>query len=168
MGDLFSITVTRYCLAKILNKKEKLIKYIGFDILGIVIAYFITLLPTIIVLLYSFFSKSNMTPLINAGFIGNIIIPFILYIFAMKMPFPFIVFVAISILSITIPTLTYLFMILFFYMIYRVSIFFNNVPKRMLTEEILKKIKNILIFIITVLATVATIFGIMAFIGMIH
>lgn len=120
LGDLLSIHVTRYLLDKIIHSKIKSWKYIILDITGILCGYLIMLLPSFLVYQISITFYETPNELLQTGLLGNLLIPFFLLIFAFT-DFPSIVtfFALFSILSITIPTGIYLFLIIFVNIGYR-------------------------------------------------
>ena len=127
-GDLVSISITRHILDKMVTLKKKLVRYLIFDIIGIVLGYVITLTPSIAAVFYVIQSNSDLNQLIQIGILGSVIIPFFLIIFATtNMPFPFIILALVAILSITIPTATYIFLIIFINFCYRIyRLFFQE------------------------------------------
>jgi len=114
VGDMFSICVTRTVLWRIVKQRTNFLKFIGYDILGIMIGYLITIFPSLLYCLHYWITGDELNKWIQFGLLGNTIIPFFLYIFATThMPFPFTIFAIIAIFSITIPTTIYLFLMMF-------------------------------------------------------
>ncbi len=113
LGDLISISITRHAVSRIIQQKYKLIRYLAMDISGIILGYLITLLPTWSVVIYCLVSGGDLNPWIHTGLLGNALIPSFLVIFATtNMPWPFLLFAIIAVLSITIPTAIYLFLMI--------------------------------------------------------
>lgn len=121
LGDLVSVNITRNVLSNIISEKCNFLRYLFVDILGIILGYVITLLPSIAVLAYSIIEDVEINEFIHEGFLGSTIIPFFLFIFATtNMPVPFSIFAFIAIFSITIPTAIYISLMGFCYFGYRI------------------------------------------------
>ncbi len=110
LGDLVSVSITRHVLDRMVTLKRRYTLYILLDIGGIILGYLVNFLPGLIALAYASQTNVSLNQLIHAGLFGNVLIPFFLVIFATtSMPWPFAAFALIAVLSITIPTVTYLF-----------------------------------------------------------
>ena len=121
LGDLISVNITRHVLSKIIAGKCNFIRYLGIDIFGIGLGYFVTLLPSLIIFIWCWNTGEEFNRWVRTGLMGNALIPFFLFIFATsKMPVPFAVFASIAVFSVTIPTLMYLFFMGFSYLCYRI------------------------------------------------
>lgn len=139
LGDLVSVSFTRHILSKIVMGKCNFVHYLSFDFLGILTGYLITLLPTIFIVLYCLNTGDDFNKWIHTGLLGNAIIPFFLFIFATtKMFFAFPFFAFVSVFSITIPTLLYLFLMVLCYFGYRVYLKTWKRKEENLIEQILK------------------------------
>lgn len=120
LGDLISISFTRHVLNKIITGKCNFVRYLAIDVSGILLGYFVTFIPTLVIVIFCLITGDELNKWVNSGFLGNILIPFFLFIFATtNMPIPFPIFAFISVFSVTIPTITYLFLMAFCYFGYR-------------------------------------------------
>lgn len=120
-GDFISVSFTRYVLSLIVAGKCNFIRYLKIDFLGIVLGYLITFLPTLLIVTYCWLTGDEINKWINAGLLGNALMPFFLFIFATTtMPFPFPIFAFLAVFTITIPTVIYLSLIAFCYFGYRI------------------------------------------------
>ncbi|MCP4367909.1 MAG: hypothetical protein GY797_07330 [Deltaproteobacteria bacterium] len=120
-GDLVSISFTRHVVSRIVTGKCNFLKYIVIDGFGIFLGYVITLLPSLSITLFCWFTGAHLNQWIHTGLLGNALIPFFLFIFATTtMPPLFTVFAIIAVLSITIPTVIYLSLMVFCYVGYRI------------------------------------------------
>ncbi len=115
LGDLFSVNITRLMLHKIIHTESKTWRYVVYDFLGVVGGYLLMILPGFLVLQFNELLFDNPNEMIQAGMAGNVLIPFFLGIFAVaSFPSLLTVFALLSVLSITVPTGTYLFLFVFF------------------------------------------------------
>lgn len=114
IGDFFSVNITRYLLDRIIHSDINSWRYIVFDILGIIGGYLLMLLPAVFFFLFGSLIFENPNDMIQIGLFGNILIPFFLGIFAIS-TFPSLLafFSSFAIFSITLPTIIYLFLIIF-------------------------------------------------------
>lgn len=119
-GDLISISFTRHVLYKITTGKCNFVRYLGIDVFGILLGYLVTFMPTLVIVISCLITGDELNKWINSGLLGNVLIPFSLFIFATtNMPVPFPIFAFISVFSVTIPTIIYLFLMAFCYLGYR-------------------------------------------------
>ena len=161
LGDLLSINITRHVLAKIVAGKCNFLKYLGIDIAGIMLGYFITLLPTLTVTIICLITNSELNPWIHYGLLGNALIPFFLFIFATtSMPFSFFIFAFIAVFSVTIPTAIYLILMVFCFAGYKTYKSFKSNEDLSVLENVAKLLSifaKTLLFIAPIIAALAII-----------
>ena len=152
LGDLISISFTRHVLSKIITGKCNFVRYLGIDVSGIFLGYFVTIMPTLVIVILCLITGDELNKWINTGLLGNILIPFFLFIFATtNMPLPFPIFAFISVFSVTIPTVIYLFLMVLCYFGYRT--YYIILKKKELS--IIEAIFKIFFFIAKILLFVA-------------
>ncbi len=169
IGDWFSVNVSRYILNKIVLDKRKLFWYLSIDMGGIAIGYLITLLPSYSILLYCLVSGDELNIWIQRGLLGNAIIPFFLFIFSTtNLSWIFAFFSIIAVFSVTIPTFSYMFLILFCYSgyhSYRVIFDKNDSHKRDIyltkANTILKSLINLSGFLIIIFGALVALTGLL-------
>ena len=119
IGDIISIAFTRSVLYQIVHKKGNVNKYIIKELFGIILGYFITLLPLIIILilyLFQIINENETTQYIKNGFIGILFVPFIYLIFITSSQFFLYKLLAfLALFSIAIPTIIFLSTIIIVY-----------------------------------------------------
>jgi len=162
MGDLVSVNITRYVVSKIVAGKCNFLRYIATDVLGILLAYFITLAPSIFVTTYCWITGDELNQWVHTGLLGSSLIPFFLFIFATtNMPASFSIFAFVAVFSVTIPTAIYLFLMAFCYLGYRGYTFVLNRKKVSFVKGILQsgiKLANFLLFMASLLGALAILF----------
>lgn len=158
-GDFISVSFTRYVLSLIVAGKCNFIRYLKIDIIGIVLGYLITFLPTLLIVTYCWLTGDEINKWINAGLLGNVLIPFFLFIFATtNMPFPFPIFAFLAVFTITIPTVSYLSLIAFCYFGYRIYFSIKKEKAVSLIEGVFKvllSIGKLLVFLAPLLLVLA-------------
>ena len=113
VGDFVSLSITRYCVRKIVAREHDLFKYLLTDFGGILLGYLITLMPSYGLGIYCILTSTDLNLWITKGFLGSTIIPFFYYLLAFGgLPPIFGIWAAVSVFSITIPTGIYLILFL--------------------------------------------------------
>lgn len=165
LGDLISISFTRHVLSKIITGNCNFIRYLSIDVFGIFLGYFVTIMPTLAIVVFCLITGDELNKWINTGLLGNILIPFFLFIFATtNMPLPFPIFAFVSVFSVTIPTVIYLFLMVFCYFGYRTYSIIWKKKELSIIEAILKIfffIAKILLFAAPLLIALVVIFKLM-------
>lgn len=121
LGDLVSVTATRWLLQKIISGKCNFFSYAIKDFLFVVTGYFVSVSPAIFALFCDITALADITTIAPYGLLGPFLIPmFLFFIATTSATFPFIALSLCSVLSIWIPTLLYLGTLAFNYLLYSV------------------------------------------------
>lgn len=109
LGDFASLSITRYCLRKIISRHHDLLKYLVVDFGGIALGYAITTMPVYLLGTYCMITSTGLNIFIRKGLLGSAIVPFFYFLLATGgLPPIFGFWAAVAVLSITIPTGIYL------------------------------------------------------------
>lgn len=154
LGDVISLNITRRCVRKIVNREYDLVKYLSWDVGGIIVGYFITLLPAAASAGYAVFFSAPLNPLFRKGILGGVLIPFFLFIFATGgLPIIFGIWACISVFSITIPTAIYLSLMGLCLLGFKISEWWLQGENEHFLESMLKFIYSICFRLVVPIAT---------------
>ena len=155
LGDLLSVSITWYLVNKLTLEKCNIIKYFGFECLGVMAGYLISLMPVIVGVLCTLILDFDTNYYMQAGLFGNIFVPIIIVIYVISSYSVTVWIIGLfSIVSIAIPTLIFISII-------PISYIMKNIQKNMREStqniyytklKILEKLSAFLMLAATILA----------------